>query len=50
MALKLWLVKGDVLDADSRFACHNIAHLVDQKEWIAMRDNPLNDIQIGFGS
>ncbi len=48
MALKLRLVEGDILDADAAFVEHDVAHLVDQQEGIAMRNDPLDQIEIGL--
>ena len=42
------LVVGDVLDANATFIGNDVAHLVDQQEGIAVRDDPLDQGQIGI--
>jgi hypothetical protein len=47
MALKMRLVIGHVLDAHGGFERHDVAHLVDQEERVAMRQEPLDHLDIG---
>jgi hypothetical protein len=37
MSLKLWLIKGDVLERNSAFAWNVLQHSIHQGKWITMR-------------
>ncbi len=47
MALEMRLVEGDVLDAGGGFRAVDVDHPVDQQERIAVRDDPLDQVDIG---
>ena len=48
MALKMWFIVGNVLNANRAFTRDNLFDPVDKKEWVPMRNDPLNNINIGY--
>jgi hypothetical protein len=49
MALELRLIHSDAFDADGGLIWHNVAHLIDQQKRIAMRQDALDQVNIGRG-
>jgi hypothetical protein len=49
MALKMRLVEGDVLDAGGGTVRLDLANLVDQQKRVAVRYDPLDQVDIGLG-